>query len=397
MDVFWLDVASLMLRFFHVVSGVAWIGASFYFIWLDNHLETPPQWKKDKGIKGDLWAIHGGGFYEVAKYEVAPETLPPTLHWFKWEAYSTWISGVLLLSLLYYVGAEAYLIDTQKSTMMPLQAISFSVASIVLGWFVYDGLCRSPLVKNGSLFTVCMVGLIALWSFVLDRYLSDRAAYIHVGAVIGTCMAFNVWRVIVPSQRYLVDTVTAGGVPDNAFGLRAKLRSTHNNYATLPLLFIMISNHYPMTFTHAHGWLVLVALFVIGMWIRHYFNLRHQGMNKPVVLITGLAAFFLLMIMLMPRIPAPAPAASTTVQVISDEQGMELIAKHCTTCHAKQPSDDVFTVAPNGVYFETLEQVETGRDWILARAVYSRSMPFANKTAMTEEERADLGAWLRTK
>ena len=294
MESYIFEVLHLVLRYFHVVAGIAWIGASFYFVWLDNNLESPPQWKRDKGIKGDLWAVHGGGFYEVAKYANGPETMPKNLHWFKWEAYTTWLTGFLLLSLLYYVGADAYLLDANKSDLSSFTAIAGSVSSLLVGWLVYDGLCRSRLVEHSRWFALAMVALIGLWSYVLDQFIQDRAAYIHVGAAIGTCMAGNVFFNIIPGQRYMVAEVAKGNIPDAAPGIRAKQRSTHNNYATLPLLFIMISNHFAFTYGHNHGWLVLVAFFVIGMWMRHYFNLKHRGINKPSVFISSVVAFFVL-------------------------------------------------------------------------------------------------------
>ncbi|WP_289076974.1 urate hydroxylase PuuD, partial [uncultured Pseudoalteromonas sp.] len=271
MENYLFELAHLVFRYFHVVAGIAWIGASFYFVWLDNNLQTPPQWKQDKGIKGDLWAIHGGGFYEVAKYQNGPEQMPSTLHWFKWEAYTTWISGALLFTLLYYVGADVYLLDASKSELSKFAAIGASLGFIGLGYGVYRLLCKSPLVENGKAFIALGVGFLALWTYGVDQLFSDRAVYIHVGALIGTCMAGNVYHIIMPAQRYMVSEVEAGRIPDSAPGLKAKQCSVHNNYATLPVIFIMLSNHFSYTYSHEFGWLVLIGFFIIGMWIRHFF------------------------------------------------------------------------------------------------------------------------------
>ncbi|MBR9883903.1 MAG: urate hydroxylase PuuD [Oceanospirillales bacterium] len=381
------DWLNLLLRFLHVVTAIAWIGASFYFVWLDNSLEEPSKWKQDKGIKGDLWSIHGGGFYEIAKYRLAPESMPKHLHWFKWEAYSTWITGALLLTLLYYVGANSYLIDPSKADLTQWQAIVIGVGTLVGGFAIYEAAVRSPLVNNGRLFGGVMLALITLIAWGLSQLVGDRAAYIHVGALIGTCMAGNVLLGIMPAQRGLVDAVKRGVEPDPKPALMAKLRSTHNNYATLPVLFIMLSNHYPMTYGHQYGWLILGAMALIGAWARHFFNLRHQGIIRPWVLISAFIAFCVLVV-----IVRPAPIQRTAVERggLSDQQVVELVQARCTAC----PSDDVFTVAPSGVVFDSAEQIRRMMDRIEARAVLTHDMPFMNKTGMTDEERALLGDWI---
>ena len=393
---YFLEVAHLVLRYFHVIAGIAWIGASFYFIWLDNNLQEPPQWKKDKGIKGDLWAVHGGGFYEVAKYALGPEQMPTTLHWFKWEAYTTFITGALLLSLLYYIGADAYLLDPGKSALTALPAIGLSIASIVIGFAVYEWLCRTKLVENGLAFATVITVLLALWTWGLDQFLSDRAAYIHVGALIGTCMAANVFTTIIPGQRHMVSEIAAGRVPDSKPGLLGKQRSVHNNYATMPVIFIMLSNHFSFTYAHPYGWLVLVALFVNGMWIRHYFNLKHQGVKKPQVLISGLIAFFAIMLVIAPWDAIAAHKKSAGIDV-SDEQGMAIIESRCTSCHAVNPSSEMFTTAPGGLVLETAEQTKAAQAKILQRAVVAKDMPLGNLTQMTEEERLLISVWLMDK
>jgi uncharacterized membrane protein len=391
---YFLEVLHLILRYFHVVAGIAWIGASFYFIWLDNNLQEPPQWKKQKGIKGDLWAVHGGGFYEVAKYQHGPEQMPSRLHWFKWEAYTTWISGALLLTLLYYVSADAYLLDASKSAIGAASAIGLSIGSILVGFIVYEGLCRTRLVEQGLWFTVTVTLLLTAWTWALDQFLSDRATYIHIGALIGTCMAANVFTTIIPGQRFMVSEISAGRVPGPGPGIRGKQRSIHNNYATLPVIFIMLSNHFAFTYSHPFGWLVLMALFVDGMWIRHFFNLRHRGEVKPLVLIGGLVAFLAIMVAIAPWSELNRSASSTSL--MSDEQAMKLIDLRCTECHSSNPRSDMFSTAPAGYLLDTLAQVQLSADKIRTRAVVNKDMPLGNLTQMTQAERDQLGQWLLT-
>lgn len=393
MDPYLNDWVSLLLRFLHVVTAIAWIGASFYFIWLDNTLQTPPKWKQDKGVSGDLWAIHGGGFYEVAKYRLAPEQMPDTLHWFKWEAYSTWITGFLLLILIYYIGADAYLIDPNKVDLSQTTAILISLTTLAGGWVIYEAACRSPLIQSGLGFGLVMLVLLTLLAWGLDHIFSDRAAYLHIGALIGTCMAANVLTVIMPSQRALVAAVEKGETPDPRFGLNAKRRSVHNNYATLPVLFIMLSNHYPMTYGHEYGWLVLGCIILITAWARHFFNLRHQGVVKPWILISAFVAFAALAWVLMPQ----PTAQNTTTERLSDRQAIALIKDKCASCHSQAPSDDVFTVAPAGVTYDTEQEILNWLPRIQTRVIMSKDMPFMNKTQMTELQRSQLADWIANK
>jgi len=391
MENYLIEIAHLILRYFHVIAGIAWIGASFYFAWLDNSLQTPPKEKLDKGVSGDLWAIHGGGFYEVAKYQNGPEQMPTTLHWFKWEAYTTWITGILLFSLLYYVGADANLLDSSKSDLDKLFAIVTSIGSIAVGYGVYRLLCNSPLVKQGYLFTATIIALLALWTWGLDQLFADKAVYIHIGALIGTCMAGNVYHVIMPGQRYLVTEVEAGRIPNAEIGLNAKRCSIHNNYATLPIIFIMLSNHFSHTYSHQYGWLVLIALIVIGMWIRHFFNLKHRHINKPIILVSGIVAFLALML-------AIAPWSSfeqrTHTEQVSEQQAWTIIETHCTECHSATPRSNMFSTAPLGFELDSLEAVQKQSDKIYARAVVNQDMPLANMTNMSAEERQTLAIWI---
>ncbi|RAU18861.1 hypothetical protein DN062_05100 [Nitrincola tibetensis] len=394
MDPYLSDWLHLLLRLLHVVTAIAWIGASFYFVWLDNSLEEPPQWKKDKGIKGDLWSIHGGGFYEVAKYQLGPEKMPKHLHWFKWEAYSTWITGMLLLTLMYYVGASSYMIDPAKADLAPWQAIAIGLGTIGVGYLMYELLCRTPLVDKELILGLVLLAIITFLAWALSQVIGDRAAYIHIGALIGTCMAANVFTTIMPSQRALVSAVEKGEAPDPIYGMNAKRRSTHNNYATLPVLFIMLSNHSPMTYGHEYGWAILGALTLIGAWARHFFNLRHRGIVKPWILISAFAAFVLLAIVARPQAIQQADIGDAQ---LNDSQAFAIVIERCATCHSRAPTDDIFAISPGGIMLETGPDILRMLDRIEARSIQTHDMPFLNKTQMTLEERALLGEWIQRK
>jgi len=392
MDAYITDWLNLIIRFAHLVTGIAWIGASFYFIWLDNHLESPPDWKKQKGIKGDLWAIHGGGFYEVAKYELAPQVMPTTLHWFKWEAYTTWLTGFMLLSLMFYVGADSYLIDKRIAEISQFQAIAIGIASIVIGVGIYEILVRSQLKDNAAILAIILILLISALSYGLVQVFSARGAYMHIGAVIGTMMAGNVFFGIIPAQKELVNAVEKGTAPDPKYGLNAKLRSTHNTYATLPVIFIMISNHYPMTFNHHMNWLVLVAIIFITAAVRQYFVLRHFSKNRPLILIGAVVCTVLLAYLMAPK--TKVLSVEQKQQVIDQVKITQIIQSRCGQCHSASPSDDVFTQAPAGVVFSDFASIEQWAPRIQARVIIARDMPFMNKTQMTVEERDYLALWL---
>ena len=411
----WLDWISLFVRWFHVVAGVAWIGASFYFIWLDNNLRTPPKWKQDKGIKGDLWAIHGGGFYEVAKYAYGPEKMPETLHWFKWEAYTTWLSGFALLIIVYYFGASAYLIDPSVNAMSPTTAISLGLGLIFGGLALYEFACRSPLAKYPLAFGIGLVALVCIVSYLSTQWFSGRGAYIHVGALIGTIMAGNVFFNIMPNQRKMVAAVADKKDIDPNWGASAKLRSVHNNYFTLPLLFIMISNHYPMTYQHSQNWLVLIAIMAAAAWIRHFFNLRHVGTTKPGILVSGAVAMLAIAlwvswpqspshtsneghedVSLIDEVGKKVTANNAVAQAsseVSNERVVSLITTHCVGCHSRTPTDDIFKVAPLGVVLDTWEDIERFAPQVVRRTTVTKDMPFLNKTKMTDEERQEIARW----
>ena len=386
MEAYLVDWLNLFFRWFHVIAGVAWIGASFYFVWLDLNLKTPPQWKKDKGIKGDLWAIHGGGIYEVAKYELEPQSMPEKLHWFKWEAYTTWLTGFALLCIMYYWGADQYLIDPTKMLLTQFEAIAISLGFLVGGFVFYELLVKSPLQHSPKLFGAILFAGLVFSAYALGEIFSDRAAYLHVGALIGTIMAGNVFFGIMPAQRELVRAIEAGEKPDARPAQFAKLRSTHNNYFTLPLIFIMISNHYPMTYGHEHAWLILALISFNAAFVRHYFNLKHQGQNKPWILVAGLVFLFGIIGYMLPK------PVDMTDELIADNQVLEISKQRCASCHAAQPTQAGFAAAPGGIMLETLDELLVNKPRIL-QAVQSNYMPLANMTNMTEDERTKMIRW----
>ena len=388
MDAYAVQWMELLIRWVHLITGIAWIGASFYFVWLDNSL-LPPKRARDaeEGVGGELWAVHGGGFYHVQKFRVAPEALPTPLHWFKWEAYSTWLSGFALFVLMYYVHARTYMIDPAVADISPAVAIGTSLALIVLSWIAYDQLCkRLGLAREGVLW-VALIVLVAATAYGLSHLYAGRAMYLQVGAMIGTWMAANVLFVIIPSQRKLVEAKQAGVAPDPVHGLRGKQRSVHNNYFTLPVLFIMISNHYPMTWGHPHGWLVLLAILLLAGFVRHFFNLRHRGRTAWWIPATAALGTLLLAIAM-----APAKPAGGTVPAFAEVE--RIVAVRCTVCHAAQPTQPGFAVAPKGVLLDSAERIRAQASAIEQQAVLTRAMPIGNLTGMTDDERRTLAAWI---
>ena len=387
------DWLNLLVRWLHLITGIAWIGASFYFVWLDNSIR-PPKPGSDlalKGVSGHLWAVHGGGFYNPQKYLVAPAQLPPELHWFKWEAYATWLSGVALLTIVYYFNAQAMMVDKGVADLSAAQAIGVGVGSLVLGWVVYDLLCRSPLGKHDFAFGLVMFVLIVGAAWVLSHLLSGRAAYIHVGAMIGTMMVGNVLMLIIPGQRKLVDAMLQGQAPDPIHGQKAKQRSVHNNYFTLPILFIMISNHYAMTYAGKYNWLVLGAVIAAAVLIRHFFNQRHKGQANLAYPAAGVAILAALAIALAPR-PAPVQAAAAPAGP-DIARVQQIITQRCASCHSAQPTQPGFAAAPAGIALDTPELIRQHAVKINQQAVVLKAMPIGNMTNITEQERAELGAW----
>jgi uncharacterized membrane protein len=383
-----LEWLNLIVRWLHVITGIAWIGASFYFVWLDNTIRPPAPGSElaDKGVSGELWAVHGGGFYNPQKYLVAPATLPKELHWFKWEAYSTWLSGFALLTIVYYFNAQAMMVDRAVADLSNWQAVGIGLGSLVVGWTFYDLLCRSPLGRRELPFGFVMFAFLVASAWVLGHYLSGRAAYIHVGAMIGTMMVANVAMLIIPGQRKMVAAMTAGQKPDPVHGIKAKQRSVHNNYFTLPVLFIMISNHYAMTYRHEHAWAVLAAIMAAGVLIRHFFNLRHRGRIEWRYPLAGTALLLVLAIAIAPQPPAAAPAAPFA-------QVQAIVGQRCVACHSAHPSQAGFAAAPAGVMLDDAAQIHQNAARIYQQAVQLKAMPIANLTNMTDAERAQIGAW----
>ena len=381
----WLQ---FLIRWVHVIAGIAWIGASFYFIWLDNNLRPPAHASgAADAIAGELSAIHGGGFYQVQKYRVAPAALPPTLHWFKWEAYWTWLSGFALFVVLYWWHADTYMVDRSVAAIAPAQAVAVSAALLVVGWLVYDALCRRLGFVHERLLAAIVVALFAAAAFGLSHLFSGRALYLQIGAMLGTIMAANVLFVIMPGQRELVEAKRHGTPPDPVYGLRGKQRSVHNNYFTLPVLVTMISNHYPMTFGHPHAWVILVVLSLLAAYVRHFFNLRHRGRTVWAIPVTAAAAIAVLAIAIAPPRPVAAHATS-----FADVQS--IVHARCSECHAAQPRHEGIAVAPKGIMLETPAQIVANAAAIRQQAVLSRAMPLGNLTQMTDDERARLGAWI---
>ncbi len=388
MEAYLVDWLNLLARWVHFITGVAWIGASFYFIWLDNHLETPRSaGDVDKGVGGEVWSVHGGGFYHAQKYKVAPQVIPETLHWFKWEAYSTWLSGMFLLVLVYWYGAQVYLIDSSVAELTPLAAVGFAAASIAGGWIVYDLLCKTKLGENERLFAAVLFGLVAVLAWGLCQLFSGRGAYIHFGAVLGTIMVANVFFVIIPGQRRMVDAAKRGEVPDPRDGVRAKQRSVHNTYFTLPVLFVMTSNHYAMTYSHEYNWAILIAISLAGALIRIYFVARHSGKASPIpliiagLLLAGVAA------LIAPR----ASAASGEAVAFDDVRAV--VVHRCMTCHSADPTHPAFPAAPGGVILDTDAQIVAEAQRIHQQTVITRVMPIGNLTNISEEERDIIDRW----
>ncbi len=391
----WAEWLNLALRWFHLTAGIAWIGASFYFVWLDNHLVPPKSGPNSTGASGELWSVHGGGFYHKQKYQVAPSQMPQDLHWFKWEAYTTWITGFLLLVLIYWVGAASFLIDPAKARLSQSAAVGIGAAALLAGWLVYDGLCRSPLGRDNRVLGAVWYAVMVAAAFGLDQVFSARGAYLHVGAVIGTAMVGNVFFVIIPNQRKVVAALVAGEVPDPALGKAAKARSLHNNYMTLPVLFIMISHHYAMTYGAARPWLVLALLGLTGVAVRHVFNLRHRGApTGQAMAVAGVLALVSVTYVSAEKATLPARAVSAATGPETWASVQPIFAKHCTSCHAEKPMGGLVSAPPLGVMLETYDHARPFAQRVRQVAVDAEIMPMGNTTGMTRAERDALGRWI---
>ena len=417
----WLN---LSVRWVHMIVGVAWIGASFYFVWLENNLNRI---NPRDGLSGDLWAIHGGGIYHLEKYKLAPPTMPENLHWFKWEAYSTWLSGVALLCVVFYANPTLYLL-APGSGLTGAEGVHIGLGSLIVGWFVYSFLCDSALGKRPALLGLVLFVLLVAAAYGYSRIFSGRGAYLHVGAVIGTIMVGNVFRIIMPAQRALVAAIAEGRTPDPALPAKGLLRSRHNNYFTLPVLFIMISNHFPSTYGSAYNWLILTGIAVLAVLVRHYFNTRHNShkfawtlpvaalgmiclayVTGPVPVTPAAQAPAKIEYQPLPAtaigghradevkpepVPAPEPVTIAKVAEVSFDKVHQVIQERCAVCHSAKPTSTLFSSAPAGVMFDTAQQIQLLAPRIQAQAVTAQIMPLGNITQMTQQERDLLGAWI---
>lgn len=388
METYIVDWLNTMLRFAHFITGIAWIGASFYFNWLENNLNRAPG-QRD-GISGHLWAVHGGGFYYLEKYKTYPEKLPEPLHWFKWEAYFTLITGFALLCVVYYYNATSYLLKT-GSSLSATSGILMSLAGLIIGWVIYDQICKSSLVKKQNIVALIMLGVVFVAALIYQQFFTPRAVFYQIGAMIGTIMVFNVFFVIMPSQRELVKACVEKSSIGEELVFKGYIRSRNNNYFTLPVLFIMLSVHFPMFYTGVNPAIMLVLVFIVTVLIRHYFNLAGEGKpgGKLTLAVAGVItlAVFIALIPSKPKVDANAP-------VVTFEQIKPIIENRCVTCHSSKPSDEVFTIAPSGFILDTKEQIINAKDVIYSRTIATDSMPLANKTNMTKEEREMLGNFI---
>jgi uncharacterized membrane protein len=380
----WLNI---IVRLMHITFGIAWIGASFYFVFLENALNRTEDVRDE--LAGNLWAVHGGGFYYLEKYKVAPKTIPKHLHWFKYEAYFTWLSGFCMLFVVYYFNAKAFLIDTNVLNITPFAAIATGIGSFIIAWILYDLLCKTSLVKKGTLFALIGFIIAMGFAFFYSHIFSARAAYIHFGAMIGTLMAANVFFVIIPAQKAMVKAAREGKPLNPQLGKNALTRSLHNNYFTLPVLFVMVSNHFPSTFGYKYPWLILAIITLGTAGVKHYLNLREKGRYNvwvlPVSILILLAACF---------ISAPQKENRECRSDISFSEINRIINKRCTPCHSSKPTDDVYTAPPNGVVYDTPQDIVKLKDKIMQRVVITKTMPQNNKTGITPEERELIRCWI---
>ncbi|WP_249676307.1 urate hydroxylase PuuD [Pseudomonas abieticivorans] len=432
MEAHLIEWLNLCVRWLHMIVGIAWIGASFYFVWLENNLNRA---NPRDGLSGDLWAIHGGGIYHLEKYKLAPPTMPDNLHWFKWEAYWTWMSGVALLCVVFYSNPTLYLL-APGSTLSGAEGIAIGVGALVASWFIYDFLCDSPLGKRPGLLGLVLFVLVIGACYGFSQVFSGRGAYLHTGAIIGTIMVGNVFRIIMPAQRALVAAIAENRTPDPALPAKGLLRSRHNNYFTLPVLFIMISNHFPSTYGSHYNWLILAGIAVSAVLVRHYFNTRHNSNKYAWALPAGALGMICLAYVTGPAQMAPASNVATAPAKIQyqplpetaqggvrhDQQPVapaapaeepepaqasnsgssdadfnkihSVIQERCAVCHSAKPTSPLFSTAPAGIMFDTPQQIQQLAPRIQAQAVASQIMPLGNITQMTQEERNMIGQWI---
>ena len=394
LDYFWLW-SEMIVRWVHVIAGVAWIGSSFYFIALD--LSLKPGKELPKEANGQAWQVHGGGFYNMVKYLVAPSKMPEELTWFKWEAYSTWISGMALMSLVYYGSTSLYMIDLEVLDITQGQAVLLSLGGILVGWVIYDGLCRSPLGRNDLILALSGLIFLIILSYIYTQIFSHRGAFMQMGISIGTMMVANVAMVIIPGQKKVVKALKAGEEPNPIYGARGKQRSLHNNYLTLPVIFVMLGVHYPIIFATEYSWLILGLILIIGALIRHFFNTKHKGLPAPYW--TWLAASFLVVCCISLSYiggPTSKDYEISNLNLSKDEvhnSAVELVIERCSACHAREPVWDGLAFAPKGVYLETEAQILKMANEIYWQSAASWAMPPGNIIWLDDEERALLSEW----
>lgn len=402
MAIIW-DWLAFAVRWLHVVTAIAWIGSSFYFVALDLGLRKTPH--LPAGAHGEEWQVHGGGFYHIQKYLVAPEQMPEHLIWFKWESYATWLSGAAMLMIVYWVGAELYLIDANKVDLAVWQGIAISAASLTIGWIFYDFLCKSGLGERPTFLMLLLFALLVVMSWGYYQIFTGRAAMLHLGAFTATIMTANVFFIIMPNQRIVVADLKAGRTPDPKYGKIAKLRSTHNNYLTLPVVFLMLSNHYPLAFSTEYSWLIASLVFLTGVTIRHYFNTMHSTGKGPHWTWAVTVLLFVLIAWLS-TVPghesleeAEAHAFTPYEQKFAEADGFEdaheIVMGRCSMCHAREPFWDGIRWAPKGVFLETPADIARNANAIYLHAGVSQAMPPANITGIEPEERQKIAAWYR--
>jgi len=384
-----LEWANLFVRWFHIIAGIGWIGTSFFFIYLDAHLKAGAGGSRHSA--GKIWLIHSGGYYEVEKLKYVPPARIPELHWYKWEAYLTGLSGIALLFIVYYLGGSGYMVDPAVARLTQPEAVGIGILTLAGGLAVYEAIWRSPLNRLEGPMNLFCCGLLAAVAWGLAHVLSGRAAYMHVGAMMGIIMVANVLFVIQPGQRRMVRANAAGQVPDPAWGGAAKQRSVHNNYMTLPVVFVMISNHYPNTYGRPWNWAILIALFLVGAGVRYFLNTFDRGGKAAPYVLAGAVAGALALAL---AISMPGSGGATGDRHVSFNQVDAVIAHRCLQCHSARPTDDTFREAPNGVRFDTRDEIAGLLAKIRLMAVETNAMPLGNKTGMTEKERALLGAWI---
>lgn len=384
------ELLDLLVRWVHVIAGIMWVGNSMLFNWLDRNLVKRQDGKA--GHEGEIWLLHSGGYYQVEKKQLGPGEMPEILHWFKWQAGITWLSGALLLVVVYYMGGGAFLVDPSVSSIGPAAAMGIGIGTLVASWFVYDLLWKSPLSRRPRLALALTFLYVLGVAFVLTQFLSARAAYLHVGALLGTMMAGNVWMAILPSQRQLVGATERGERPEPGLAAKAKQRSIHNNYMTFPLLFIMVSNHFPGLYGHSLNWIVLGVVMLAGATVRHFMNIRFTFKAWVPAIATTVTVAVVALVMLLayrpaaPRREAAGPATYAKAHAI--------VSQRCVACHSQAPTDPAFPSAPAGVTFDSPQSLKAFAPRIKARAVLTMGMPLGNKTGMTDAERDLLGRWI---